>query len=131
MTNTATGATLATNDVTLKHGDLFETSWGYDQTNYDFLMVLSVSKTGKTAKCQMVCPKQIGVSGQEDLLKPTYEAYGDVFNMRIQTGWKGQLQLRGSYPFCNHGLIKDSRLDTFSRVEPDRSYRQTNPMFGH
>lgn len=34
----------------VKVGDIFSASWGYDQTNVDFYEVLSVSKTGKTAK---------------------------------------------------------------------------------
>lgn len=34
----------------VKVGDIFYSSWGYDQTNVDFYEVLSVSKTGKTAK---------------------------------------------------------------------------------
>ena len=112
-------------------GDLFETSWGYDQTNYDFLMVLSVSKTGKTAKCQRVAAKRVGASGQCDLLEPVQEPFGDVFTMHVREGYKGDLQLKGSYPFCSNGSMANTRLDRFSRVESGRKYEETNPMFGH
>ena len=37
----------------LKKGNMFVTSWGYDQTNYDYIVVMEVSPSGKTAKCQM------------------------------------------------------------------------------
>lgn len=126
-----TNATLVVQEPKLKHGDLFETSWGYDQTNYDFLMVLELSKTGKTAKCQMVRAARVGASGVDDLLKPTCSPYGDKFTMRVRTGYRGGVDLRGSYPFCNTGSMENSRLGSFSRVEADRLYSQTNSMFGH
>lgn len=31
-------------------GDIFERSWGYDQTNVDFYKVIEITKTGKSAK---------------------------------------------------------------------------------
>ena len=36
----------------LKRGDLFVTSWGYDQTNYDYICIMSISASGKTAQCR-------------------------------------------------------------------------------
>jgi len=112
-------------------GDLFETSWGYDQTNYDFIVVLSMSASGKTAKCQRVHCKNMGASGIDDLLKPMNEPFGDVFTMHVREGYKGDLNLKGSYPFCHTGSMQNTRLDRFSRVEVDRVYAQTNSMFGH
>lgn len=114
----------------IRKGDLFETSWGYDQTNYDFLIVLSISKTGKTAKCQMTSAKNIGASGCSDLLEPTQKAYGDIFTMQVRN-WNGDLCLRGSYPYCCDGSMNSSHLGTFSRVENGRVYHETNSMFGH
>lgn len=115
----------------LKPGQLFVTSWGYDQTNYDFIVVLSVSATGKTAKCQRAHAVNQGASGQCDIMKPTHEAFGDVFTMHVRTGYKGDLQLKGSYPFCHTGSMANTRLDRFGRVEPERQYHETNSMFGH
>ncbi len=37
---------------TIKKGDIFYTSWGYDQTNYDYIVVMEVSPTGKTVYLQ-------------------------------------------------------------------------------
>jgi hypothetical protein len=38
-----------TETPTVKRGDVFYRSWGYDQTNVNFYVVTAVSKTGKTA----------------------------------------------------------------------------------
>ena len=112
-------------------GDLFVTSWGYDQTNYDFIVVLETSKTGKTAKCQRVSAKRVGAEGTCDLLKPEAVPFGDVFTMHVRTGYKGDLILKGSYPFCHDGSMKNTRLDSFNRVDLNRVYAETNSMFGH
>jgi hypothetical protein len=45
---------------TVKVGDVFERSWGYDQTNVDFYEVVSVSASGKTGKARRV--KSVHVS---------------------------------------------------------------------
>jgi len=47
----------------IKAGDYFYTSWGYDQTNIDYLVVVEVSPTGKTASCRMVRPINLGCQG--------------------------------------------------------------------
>lgn len=41
----------------LKVGDIFYSSWGYDQTNIDFYKVLEITKSGKSARIQMVGQK--------------------------------------------------------------------------
>jgi len=79
----------------------------------------------------MVTAVRVGASRTDDLLKPINETYGDVFTMQVRTGYKGDLQLKGSYPFCTGGSMKNTRLDRFSRVENDRVYSETNSMFGH
>jgi len=113
----------------VKAGDLFYTSWGYDQTNYDFLVVLSISKTGKTCKCRMTAPEYKGHSGCSDLLQPKNEPYGEVFTMRIQD-WNNAPYLRGSYPFLHTGE-GSKRLDGFFPADPDRNYHQTDAYSGH
>jgi hypothetical protein len=40
--------------ATVKTGDVFVSSWGYDQTNVDFYEIVRVSATGKTAKARQV-----------------------------------------------------------------------------
>lgn len=45
----ATGTT-----ATVKIGDVFARSWGYDQSNVDFYEIVSVSASGKTAKARKI-----------------------------------------------------------------------------
>lgn len=40
--------------ATAKVGDVFYTSWGYDQTNVDFYEIVRVSASGKTAKARRI-----------------------------------------------------------------------------
>lgn len=65
--------------TTVKVGDIFEQSWGYDQTNVTFVKVVSISKTGKSAKIIRIGSKQVetmsSMSGQV-IADPTYE-YSD------------------------------------------------------
>lgn len=106
----------------VKSGDYFYTSWGYDQTNIDYLVVTRVSPSGKTAKCRMAKAVCVGTSGVEDVLRPD-EPYGEEFTMRVTPNG----MLRGSYPFC----LGSRRLDTFWRTKPSATHNQTMPQFGH
>jgi hypothetical protein len=110
-----------TKQATISPGDRFYTSWGYDQTNIDYLLVTSISPTGKTAKCRMVSPINIGASGVCDALTPG-QAYGETFIMQIRGN-----TLRGSYPYCRG----DKRLATFYKTQLGDTHYQTNPLFGH
>src|SRR3990167_10206797 len=110
----------------IKKGNIFYTSWGYDQTNYDFMAVLSVSTSGKTAKCQMIHRLHMGTESQTNVQEPIFCPYGDIFTMRIKTRYSGnELVLSGSYPYCNDGSMKNTRLDTFSAHKEGKQYHET------
>jgi hypothetical protein len=47
------------NKHTIVVGDLFVSSWGYDQTNIDFYQVVGVNPSGKTIKIQKISSKVI------------------------------------------------------------------------
>ena len=126
---------------TIKKGSLFNTSWGYDQTNYDFIVVKSISPTGKTCLCQKAIKTQVDSTQQTDILKPKAEGFGKEFRMKIEKNGD-RIYLRGSYPFLSRfeddwtaeqmeNWQKSTRLDTFSLCHDDETYHQTNPMFGH
>lgn len=51
-------------------GTIFSRSWGYDQTNVDFYEIVSVSKTGKTAKARRLKQKALTVGPYSDLVIP-------------------------------------------------------------
>ena len=121
----------------LKVGDIFRTSWGYDQTNYDFLVIVGFTKSEKSAYVRMSKAKRDDAkSGRGyDALVPTGEPYGDTFRMKITDWtWGGATHklLRGSYPYLGDGLMaKGTRLDSFSLVENNRAFHQTASGWGH
>ena len=98
-------------------GDIFYESWGYDQTNIDFLKVVAVTPTGKTAICKMMSQKIIphgeGYAPMSEHVVPDKE-YGDTFRLRV----KGD-SLVGTYPFCERG----KRLGYFSKWDGNPLYQ--------
>lgn len=120
-------------NCSVKPGDIFYTSWGYDQTNYDFLIILSISPTKKTCQCQMVHRNHLRVSIPSNVQKPNHNRYGDIFRMKIDYSYlkDGIPTLRGSYPYCNDGSMKHTRLDTFWKWDGIREFHETMAEFGH
>ena len=112
----------------IRQGDYFYTSWGYDQTNIDYCVVIEVSPSGKTVMCQMVNPIYIGSLGHEDVLMPGTR-YGPKFRMKVKDVC-GDTCLKGSYPFCTNAPDA-RRLDLFFRTKLTDTHRQTMPQFGH
>lgn len=110
-------------------GSYFYTSWGYDQTNIDYLVVIEVSKTGKTAKCKMVSPIYVGAEGIEDVLMPA-TAYGQAFTMRVKQFDDGRTYLRGSYPYISN-MPEAKRMDCFFGTNISETRNQTMVGFGH
>lgn len=115
---------------TLKRGDIFFTSWGYDQTNYDYIVVLEVSPTGKTVKCQRTGSLHMGESSHCNVQEPIFYPFGDIFTMQLRAGYNGGVQLKGSYPFCHDGT-GSRRLGSFSKVHEGEQFHETDAMFGH
>lgn len=115
------------NNSKVSIGDIFWTSWGYDQTNYDYLKVLKVNPSGKTAICQMIDSDDFERS--KDLFMTTVQrpnpqkTYGKPFRMQIQY-YRGIVELRGSY-FLGRG--NDSkRLGTFQEWDGEKTFYETH-----
>jgi len=120
----------------IKKGDLFQTSWGYDQTNYDFIIVESVSPTGKTCICKRTSYDTVDRTGFYNEQKPIRKAFGKSFRMKVEYGnkWNSEdkgIYIRGSYIFCGGEDSENKRLDTFSQVDENRTYAETDSRFGH
>lgn len=113
-------------------GQTYQTSWGYDQTNYDFIIVVGFTKSKKRAICQRVRVQSVEDKSSMvyDAQIPTQNTFGDKFLMKMEE-YNGQINLRGSYPFCCTGKMTDKRLDTFYPTEKGRVYHETNSQFGH
>ena len=114
----------------LKRGDIFVTSWGYDQTNYDYIVILEVSPSRKTAKCQRTSSIHWESHRTTNEQEPIFSPYGDIFTMRIKEDGK---YLVGSYPFCHNGKFEGGggRLGHFSRHIEGNTYHETDSMYGH
>lgn len=122
----------------VRAGDVFVTSWGYDQTNYDYIVVRSVSPTGKTVICQRARSQHMGYSCQANIQRPTQEGFGEEFRMQVRVYGNGhctpertpEVHLVGSYPFCCTGT-GSKRLGYFQQWDGQQTYEETDPMFGH
>jgi hypothetical protein len=99
----------------VRKGDYFYTSWGYDQTNIDYLVIIAISPSGKTATCRMARPINIGSQGTEDILMPG-EPYGELFRMKI--------------PYIS-SMPTAKRLDSFLPCKMGDTHGQTMPEYGH
>jgi hypothetical protein len=55
----------------VKLGDIFERSWGYEQTNVDFYKVIELTKSGKSAKVIRIGQKKVKQTGDmSELVEP-------------------------------------------------------------
>jgi len=123
----------------IKVGDVFVTSWGYDQTNYDYIVVIGLSPSGKTAICQLAEFENVGFSSQCRIQKPIAKGYGYKFRMKVITRYNNEIGLRGSYPFCHTEVLRQIgtdekpglRLGGFSKVNEGDTFWETDSMFGH
>jgi len=119
--------------IELKKGDVFYTSWGYDQTNYDYIVIESISPTGKTAMCRMIGYDYLGVSGQTNVQRPNpTKKYNKPFRMQIRENvydGKTKYTLVGSYYFS--GESDSMRKDSFSKFEKGKKFYETDSQFGH
>jgi len=103
-----------------KIGQIFYTSWGYDQTNTEFMKIVEITATGKTAKCVML--KNVQVDAWN--VKPG-EAKGVVFRMKIDV-FHDEAILRGTYPYCEG----DTQFGSAYPLKEESAY-QTAANYGH
>jgi hypothetical protein len=118
-------------------GDVFYTGWGYDQTQYDFIIIIGISPTGKSVICQRAKVMQDPERKNEqtiDFVQPKTEGYGKPFRMLVDhySGdfRNGQYGLKGSYPYCDND-DHAKRFDHFSKVCPGDVFGETAAGYGH
>ena len=113
-------------------GKIFYTSWGYDQTNYNYFVVVGLSPTGKTALVQRAEYKHLGEEGQSYIQKPTNKGYGKKFRVKVEKpdeGYSDEWTLRGSVPYCSRD--EGTHLQTLYKAEEGEIFQPTNPIYGH
>lgn len=85
-------------------GEIFYASWGYDQTNIDFLQVMRLTKSGKSAYCKMMKQKVLRhTSFLSEEIVPD-EAHGPEFRMKVDW-WRDEPLLIGTYPLVSNGKV--------------------------
>lgn len=105
-------------------GDIFYTTWGYDQTNVDIVQIVSVSPTGKTVMAKMMSKKTARSEMGADYVVPD-KAGGESFRLMVRQS-DGEITLTGSYLF----VIGSKRLGYFSPY-PKRPIYETAIGWGH
>ena len=121
-------------DDLIKVGDVFHSCWGYDQTNTEFYKIVSISKTGKSAKVVQVAAEAIG-DAKENARNMSDSAIPDPENIidsreqlvkverrHQKNAWTnkseqvGEIQLRGSV-FIGTDENSCKHLTTLYRVK--------------
>lgn len=124
-------------NTNIEIGSVWVCSWGYDQTQHDFLVVIGFTKSGKSAICRM-CKAKIIDYGRDcnDLIPDKENLIGEKFKMQIKSLKRyinclpaDDIILSGKYPYIikygeNH---KDKRRSYFYKAD-SKKYTQT---FGH
>lgn len=113
----------------VKIGDVFHTSWGYDQTNVEFFQVKEISKTGKTCKVIQIgsstVPGSEGFMSESCVPDPKVVIRTDACTVKIEKGTEyshiskqreaiGEINLRGSVWFARGD---NKHLQSLFRVE--------------
>ncbi len=112
-------------------GDIFYTSFGYDETHTKFVKVIGFTKSGKSAICKRTYAETVeGGNIVYDNIKPTDKVFGDQFKLRINKHTE-DFTLRGSYPYSFNADMKHLMLATFYKCKDGYAYMETNPQFGH
>ncbi len=109
-----------------KVGDIFHTSWGYEQTNIEYFQIKEISKTGKTCKVIQIgstsVPGTGGTMSEEVVPDPKTIINGTPCLVKIErsTEWNpitqkrqqvGEVQLRGSVYYSGN----EKHLETLYR----------------
>lgn len=119
----------------IKPGMFFYESWGYDQTNIDYLEVMEVSPTKKTVMCRMVGKKSVESHQQGDSVAPDNSYRGPTL-FRLKVSWFGDgCTLNGSYPLGEHYWLNCKLADDQKQQgqfkcpmfdNPDNNYELNN-----
>jgi len=112
---------------TVNIGDIFECSWGYDQTNIDYYQVVAVSKTGR-AKLHPIRSGLIETRGQQDIVGPLVDEFkGEPTGYKIPS-----FSRRTTRDTVTESCwIRINSYSSASRVNPDSTAYKTGVYFGH
>lgn len=116
-----------------KVGDVFHSSWGYDQTNTEYYKIVEISKSGKTCKVVQVAAEPIGdkkenahnmcesivanpakiIDARKQLVRIERAHMQNPYSLKVEG--IGEIQLRGSV-FIGTDENSSKHLTTLMRV---------------
>ena len=106
-------------------------SWGYNQTNVDFVQIVEVSDSGKTVKAKCCMGKRQSAGQGSESVAPLGETYGDEFRLHVRE-FNGSPVFRGSYPFIDGDMDEGTRSGSFYPYDKgEKGVHQTAPGYGH
>jgi hypothetical protein len=78
-------------DTGIKAGDIFYSSWGYDQTNVDYYQVIGVTPSGKSVRIRRIGQEIIEHGRGVDRVAPVVDYFvGSLETVRIlDSSWSG------------------------------------------
>lgn len=80
-------------------GDVFYRSWGYDQTNVNFYVVVGLTdKCVKLQECGSRAVVEAG--GYTEVVADTTRRFGPVMTKRVKEGYSGPATAFNSYSDC-------------------------------
>jgi hypothetical protein len=67
-------------------GDIFDCSWGYDQTNIDYYQVVRMSKSGTTVWLRRLCTAVTETSAQANKVAPLPDTFygNEILQRRLR-----------------------------------------------
>ncbi len=115
----------------LEVGMFFYESWGYDQTNIDYLEVIEVSPTRKTVMCRMVGKNRDSSAEQfstSDKVTPDNRCRGPtLFRLRVSS-FGDSITLRGSYPLSENYYLECKLADQHRQEGRFKCPKYDNPQ---
>jgi hypothetical protein len=104
-------------------GDLFQSSWGYDQTNVDFYEVVGLTPSGKSVRVRPVAQRVVRSSVGADYVQAVRGAYrGESETRRISS-----YEYRGETEYW----FRVSSYSSARQVSWEEEAFQTACGFGH
>lgn len=117
--------TTTTPEAVVEVGDVFESSWGYDQTNVDFYEVTGFTPSGKSVRLRRIGKDT--VPGSEGFMSRKVVAVpgrfiGSEFTKRLMvSSWRGVPTWYVKFETYAHGdLVK--RADVANKASYESSY---------
>jgi hypothetical protein len=108
----------------VKVGDIFVSSWGWDQTNVDFYEVVGITPSGKSARIVGIRSEIVEQNGYSQRVRPVPGSYPAAAVPSTK-------RLRYSTRFGGDVWITLTSYSSARRTTPDSTHHESGPYGGH